>query len=112
MCSIFRNILNKLVGTDEFGNKYYVSRFKKDYLGRETRFVIYKGKLEPSKVPAMWHSWLHHLSDEAIKDKPFKWQKPHLPNLTGTKLAYVPGKFGVRHRVSADFNIWFPWGKK
>jgi NADH:ubiquinone oxidoreductase subunit len=112
MCDMFRNFFNKLAGADEFGNKYYISKFGKDYLGRESRFVIYNGKEEPSKVPPQWHSWLHHLSNEAIKAKKYKWQKDHMPNLTGTKLAYGPEKYGIRPRISADYIPWFPWRDK
>lgn len=101
-----------MIGEDEFGNKYYVSKFKQDYLGRESRFVIYKGKTEPSKVPPLWHAWLHHLSDEVIKAKKHKWQKDYVPNVTGTKFAYSPEKYGTRPRVSADYIAWFPWRSK
>lgn len=112
MCNFFRNLLNKQVGEDEFGNKYYTARFGKDYLGRESRFVIYKGQAEPSKVPPNWHAWLHHLSYEALDTKAHNWQRDHMPNLTGTKYAYRPEKYGVRPRVSADYIAWFPWRGK
>lgn len=112
MCGIFRSFFSKLVGEDKFGNRYYVSKFDKDYLGRESRFVVYKGSPEASKVPPAWHAWLHHLSDDVLKSKQHKWQQDHIPNLTGTKYAYSPEKYGTRPRVSADYNIWFPWRGK
>ena len=108
MCNIFRNLFNNLVGIDEFGNKYYESKFRKDYLAKKSRFVVYKGKAEASKLPPAWHAWIHHLSDEMIKSKKHKWQQDYIPNLTGTKYAYSPEKYGTRPRVSADYNIWFP----
>ena len=75
----------KLVGRDDFGNKYY-SNFK----GK--RWVIYKSKVESSKIPPEWHLWIHFLTNDkplanAIK---FKWQKEHEENLTGTAEAYKP----------------------
>ena len=75
----------KLIGIDDFGNKYY-SNFK----GK--RWVIYKNKVESSKIPPEWHLWIHFLTNEkplanTIK---FKWQKEHEENLTGTAKAYKP----------------------
>lgn len=94
---------NKLVGTDCYGNSYYLSK-EVDYLGKARRLVVYNGLDEPSKVPPLWHAWLHYLSDE-IPDgshKPYSWQKEHLPNLTGTKHAYSSNA----SRVSADYTPW------
>tara|TARA_B110000438_G_C15434439_1_gene487662 strand:- start:222 stop:584 length:363 start_codon:yes stop_codon:yes gene_type:complete len=80
---IYTLFSGKLVGIDEFGNKYY-SNLKK-------RWVIYKGTVESSKIPPEWHLWIHFLS----KNKPsntnkYKWQKKHNENLTGTDRAYKP----------------------
>jgi len=53
----------KLVGTDTFGNKYFV-RHEKGFDGEivEKRFVKYPigGAFEydPTKIPAEWHQWL------------------------------------------------------
>jgi NADH:ubiquinone oxidoreductase subunit len=81
---------NKQVGEDRFGNSYY-SSMRKNYLGKEKRFVVYKGVVEPSKVPPQWHAWLHHLSDELPKrESSYSWQQNYLPNLTGTKYSYYP----------------------
>lgn len=102
-----------LVGTDEFGNKYY--RNKKTLQGRERRWVLFKGVNEASKVPAEWHAWLHHtvaepLTEEATKAK--EWQKDHLPNLTGTQHAYFPQgdlrKQGERPKATGDYQAWQP----
>ena len=109
----FTSLTSNKVGTDQFGNDYYISRFRKNYLGQKARYVIYKGIAEPSKVPPMWHAWLHYLSDEVVADAPrYSWQQEHTPNLTGTKLAYIPAKSGVRHSVSAEYTPWFPWRQK
>ena len=49
-----------LVGSDEFGNRYYRDRTgasRADGL-REKRWVVYNGEVEASRVPAEWHGWL------------------------------------------------------
>ncbi len=84
------------VGTDEFGNTYYEQSARhahKSMLGRPRRWVTYKNGADPTKVGADWHGWLHHTVDlpptkEAYRAKP--WQKPHKPNMTGTRDAYRP----------------------
>ena len=75
----------KLVGKDEFGNKYYSNNKGK-------RWVIYRNRVESSQIPAEWHLWIHFLkknipSKDSVK---FNWQKKHEENLTGTKKAYKP----------------------
>lgn len=91
--NVFIKLFCKKVGSDEFGNSYYESK-KSNYLNQKKRYVVYNGLAEPSKVPPLWHGWLHYLSDElpAPNAKKYEWQKPYLPNLTGTKFAYVPEK--------------------
>ena len=84
---IYIILTSKFIGVDEFGNKYYESRFDKDSLNNNARYVVYRGINEPSKVPPMWNMWIRHLSDEAPSknSKLYKWQKSFVPNLTGTK---------------------------
>lgn len=110
----FVTLRSNCVGQDNFGNKYYESK-KADYLGRKKRFVIYRGKIEASKVPPLWHAWLHHLSNEVPlrgKEQNYSWQREFEPNLTGTKEAYFPdGDYrsrGGRVAVSADYKPWKP----
>lgn len=81
----------KQIGTDLFGNKYFVGKGA-NYLGKLKRFVIYNGCDESSKVPPMWHAWLHYMSDDVptSEDESYDWQQSHAPNLTGTKHAYNP----------------------
>ena len=60
---------------------------------RRKRWVMYNGEPEASRVPADWHGWLHYTTDTPPPQGgvPRKaWQKEHLPNLTGTPLAYRP----------------------
>jgi NADH:ubiquinone oxidoreductase subunit len=101
------------VGEDEFGNVYYQGGT--DSEGRTRRWVIYKDVSEASTVPPGWHGWLHHRVDVAPADenyKPRDWQKPHLPNLTGTAAAYRPlgslSRVGDRPKVTGDYDAWTP----
>ena len=85
----------ELVGTDEFGNRYYRTCNGKidPVLNMERRWVIYSGEAEASSVPPSWHGWLHHTIDVAPTQESYQprpWQKPHQPNLTGTPEAYLP----------------------
>lgn len=103
------------VGTDKYGNVYYEARSEKTAQGKKKRWVVYKGIVEASKVPAEWHGWLHYTTDampgQAAKLQ-YSWLKEHLPNLTGTKLAYVPpgdissGK--QRAASTGDYEAWKP----
>ncbi|MFO1241862.1 MAG: NADH-ubiquinone oxidoreductase subunit NDUFA12 family protein [Rickettsiales bacterium] len=82
----------KYVGSDDFGNRYYISR-SNPRGARERRWVLYKGIPEPSKVPPLWHGWLHHKFDDVPSEMlqvHYNWEKEHQPNLTGTKGAYAP----------------------
>lgn len=97
--NFFIKLFSKNIGKDSFGNRYYISGNK--------RRIIYKGLAEPSKIPPMWHAWLHYLTNELPNDnlnKNYQWQKHHTPNLTGTKLAYQP----IRKIVSSDYQPWKP----
>lgn len=95
------------VGVDEFGNRYYQSN------GGQRRWVIYEGEADASRVPPEWHGWLHHMWHEPpsrapVPNKP--WEKPHVPNLTGTPEAYAPtGSIRrVRPEPRSDYEAWTP----
>ncbi len=97
------------VGTDEFGNRYY--RDKKNV----RRWVLYDGDAEASRIPPGWHGWMHHRTDVPPTEdtyKPHPWEKPHLPNLTGTPAAYrPPGSIlsaSKRPEVTGDYEPWTP----
>lgn len=94
------------VGSDSFGNKYFRERS-----GRR-RWVIFNGLPEASKVPPEWHAWLHHTVDDAPVDgvPHHKWEKEHLPNLTGTPYAYHPAGqgSGERPKATGDYEAWRP----
>lgn len=110
-----------LVGTDQFGNRYYRERnFRVREKGagkfsRERRWVVYNGVPEATKVPPGWHGWLHHTVKEpplADAQTRYAWQKPHLPNLTGTPHAWRPQgsllRGGERARATGDYEAWKP----
>jgi len=105
----------KLVGQDEFGNRYFVQRSGVGPLGVPARWVIYPKLSEASQVPPDWHGWLHYTVDTIPTDEryhPRPWQKPHQMNMTGTPLAYRPkgsilGK-GERAKSTSDYKAWKP----
>ena len=85
----------ELVGEDEQGNRYFRTKGRKidPSLGFERRWVVYNGYAEATRVPPSWHGWLHHTVDVPPNQEsydPRPWEKPPLPNLTGTPLAYRP----------------------
>jgi NADH:ubiquinone oxidoreductase subunit len=107
----------ELVGEDEQGNRYYRTKGGKidPSLGFERRWVIYNGYAEASRVPPSWHGWLHHTVDvppTAEIYTPREWEKPHLPNLTGTPGAYRPPgstlASGRRPAATGDYQPWTP----
>lgn len=103
----------RFVGRDEFGNRYYeAKRLRRDET-KKRRWIIYKGIIDASKVPANWHGWLHYTLDAPLPEKKqYGWQKQHLPNLTGTKGRYLPAghisKGGRRAAATADYEPWTP----
>ena len=77
----------KLVGRDEFGNKYYKNN-------RDDRWVIYSNNIEATKITTDWFLWMHHTTDKIPddNDKKYLWQKKHSANKTGTPENYKPTK--------------------
>lgn len=103
----------KRIGEDEFGNIYYEGSRHKD--GYPRRWVIYKNYSEASTIPAGWHGWIHHRTNIPPSQEnyePREWQKPHLPNMTGTSQAYTPkgsiAHLGERPQVTGDYDAWTP----
>ena len=82
---IYTLFTGRFIGRDEFGNKYYSNRKKK-------RWVVYKDRVESSKIPPEWHMWIHFLTNNkpVVNASKFSWQKKHEENLTGTAKAYKP----------------------
>ena len=114
--SLFTALRGKKMGTDLYGNTYFTGKPRPNST-RERRWVVYKGTAEASKVPPEWHGWLHHQTDvfpDPDTKNPYrhKWQKPHMPNLTGTERAYVPDghatKQSRRADATGDYQPWTP----
>ncbi|MDP3532893.1 MAG: NADH:ubiquinone oxidoreductase subunit NDUFA12 [Alphaproteobacteria bacterium] len=114
-------LTGKKIGEDAFGNLYYISRKESSFknntsLKKEKRWVVFKDEVEASKIPPLWHAWLHFTSDEIPDSKKqtqlYTWQKPYLPNLTGTPYAYRPKGHtlvgGKRAKATGDYEPWTP----
>ena len=107
-------LTSQKAGQDEFGNEYFETR-KARRGQRKRRFVLYRGQIEASKVPADWHGWLHYTEQFPPPKTGYAthdWQQQHLPNLTGTKYAYRPAghvlKGGKRSKATGDYEAWTP----
>ncbi len=105
----------QFVGQDEAGNTYYRAPSAIPDSIAERRWVIYNGYSEASAVPPGWHAWMHHRSDVPPAEQNYvahEWQKPHVPNLTGTPFAYrPPGSIVGANRPQAtepDYEAWKP----
>ena len=98
---LYTIFFGRLVGKDDFGNKYYENKKK------TKRWVIYKEEIDASKISADWYSWIHFMKNKIefnTKIKKYDWQKPHLSNQTGTKNAYHPNKQDVE--IKKKYKIW------
>ena len=85
----------ELVGSDEQGNRYYRTRGGKidPTLHFERRWVIYNGVAEATRISPAWHGWMHHTVDVPPTEEsytPREWEKPHVPNMTGTRRPIGP----------------------
>lgn len=101
------------IGEDGFGNVYYEGGQGVD--GRPRRWVIYAGANDASRVPPEWHGWLHHATDlrpQSGLPEPRQWEKPAIPNLTGSRAAYLPpgalSAGGRRAAQTGDYEAWTP----
>jgi NADH:ubiquinone oxidoreductase subunit len=107
----------EFVGEDEFGNRYYRTRggaIDKG-LGFQRRWVIFAADQDGSAIPPGWHGWMHHRVDVTPLDETYvarDWEKPHLPNQTGTAAAHRPqGSLlaaGRRAPAHGDYQAWQP----
>jgi NADH:ubiquinone oxidoreductase subunit len=111
---LFTLLKGRLVGRDGQGNRYFEERGGKA-AGRRRRWVMYKGAAEASRVPPEWHAWLHRTVDAPPTEskRPARaWQKPHIPNLTGTTEAWRPPgheyEGGRRSKATGDYEPWRP----
>ncbi len=107
--------IGRKVGSDDFGNTYYIQAKGVGPLGVPRRFVVYKDLADASKIPPEWHGWLHYTVDTIPTDEDYQerpWQKPHEMNKTGTREAYRP-KGSIltperRPKATGDYQAWKP----
>lgn len=109
---LFTVFRGRLVGKDDAGNRYYEERRPRRGL-RARRWVLYVGTPEASAVPPEWHAWLHYTTETPLSGvRRWPWQKPHLPNLTGTPASYRPPghdyEGGQRSPATGDYEAWSP----
>ncbi|VIO87434.1 Uncharacterized protein BM_BM7199 [Brugia malayi] len=78
--------VGKFMGEDKFGNKYYEDN---SYFMPRNRWVEYPEHVwldyDASQIPAEWHMWLHHITDETPVQNPpkqRKWMLDHEETLT------------------------------
>ena len=109
---LFTLFKGRRIGTDAAGNVYYEER--RPRAGhRIRRWVAYNGAVEASRVPPEWHAWLHYTTDAPLVERTrYSWEKPHLPNATGTPESYRPPghdyQGGKRARATGDYEAWTP----
>jgi NADH:ubiquinone oxidoreductase subunit len=110
---LFTKMRGELVGTDEQGNRYFQD--KRIIPGpRRKRWVMYNGEPEASRVPPDWHGWLHYTTNTPPPAGGFPrrpWQKDHIPNLTGTPIAYHPPGSTVvvsENKPKPHYEAWRP----
>lgn len=85
----------RLVGTGDYGNKYYEN--PQFIFGRD-RWVEYSAETsleyDESQIPAEWFGWLHHKTDltpdQDCSRPKYEWMAKHTENLTGTPGQYMP----------------------
>ena len=68
---------------------------------------------EASRVAPEWHGWLHHTWQDPPTEAPLPrqpWEKPHVPNLTGSDLAYRPpgSILSPAPQARSDYEAWAP----
>ena len=93
----------KLVGKDDYGNKYYKNK-------NDERWVIYSSEIEATKITADWYLWMHHTTDiipneDDINKKKYNWQKDHQENQTGTQNSHKPIKI-KKEKINKRYETW------
>ena len=101
---LYTIFFGKLVGRDEFGNKYYHNKNGK-------RWVIYNGEINASKITSDWFSWIHYITNNIPSEKTkkkFAWEKPHSENKTGTSESYRPNRITKKGKNFKKYETWKP----
>lgn len=111
--TIFSRRNGARVGEDALGNVYFETKAGRK--GPKRRWVMYKGSNDASRVPSEWFGWLHFTAELPPSEglpAPRSWEKPPLPNLTGTPSAYRPQgaleQGGKRAAATGDYEAWSP----
>ncbi|KZT54517.1 NDUFA12-domain-containing protein [Calocera cornea HHB12733] len=102
----------KLMGEDQFGNKYYENlNPEQETPGRQRWIDFTQHDFNASQVPPEWHAWLNHIRKDPpssdfhlIQASRPKWIGPWRENLTGTR-----GAFKTYSTTKPKF---FPWEPK
>jgi NADH:ubiquinone oxidoreductase subunit len=110
---LFTFLRGRQVGSDAEGNRYFEERKPRPGGLRQRRWVLFNGPEEATAIPPDWHAWIHYTTDAPIADTQRRpWQKPHLPNRTGTALSYRPPGHdylgGRRAAATGDYEAWSP----
>ncbi|KAJ6539011.1 NDUFA12-domain-containing protein [Mycena capillaripes] len=100
----------RLVGTDQFGNKYFENYNAEEEVPGRHRWVDFAQQhYNASQVPPEWHSWISHIrkdppnEDARMVASRQPWQQPWTENLTGTRGAYKS-----YNTVASKINAWEP----
>jgi NADH:ubiquinone oxidoreductase subunit len=109
---LFTFLHGREIGTDEAGNRYFEEK-RPGARRRPRRWVAYAGLPEATSIPPEWHGWMHYTIDYPLpQTRRLAWQKPHLPNVTGTAASYRPPghDYSGGHRAAAtgDYQAWTP----
>ncbi len=112
---IYTFLFGNLVGYDMLGNRYYQrkSNNRTANNGRSERWVVYNGVIEASFIPPMWHSWLHHNTDDFPPDgltKPNKKEIEAARSRVGKKY-FPPGHMSLdkkRAQKKRHYQSWSP----
>jgi len=100
----------RLIGADQFGNKYFENLNPEEEIPGRHRWVDFsQHDYNATQVPPEWHSWLQHIRKEPPSEDPVvqkfspTWKAPWTENLTGTRGAYRP-----YNTVVPKINAWEP----
>ena len=110
---LFTFLSGREIGQDEAGNRYYEDKKLRPGPRPRRRWVRFAGGEEATAVPPEWHAWLHYTTAEPLPVTSRRpWQKPHLPNQTGTQAGYRPPgheyRGGDRAPATGDYESWTP----
>jgi len=85
----------RMVGADQFGNRYYENLNAEEEVPGRHRWVDYaQHDFNGSQVPPEWHSWIVHIrkdpptEDPIVKNVTPPWKARYLENMTGTRGSY------------------------